>query len=231
MKNLDIDSENTNISIDPGQRVKIEFTGGFPSEIVQSRAAVYTVIVPYSSFSKKLQTIHRSGGKITNISVPRFQLDLPKVNLAVELDEDTMPTLEEIPETIPTNISEIAISTPKHEEAIAETAEIIPEPVVEIMPEPISEITLEVVSELADKISADQEIQNIPHIVEISSEHVADNTVENELKAPVANNFEEAVPVPKVEPKIESATPLAKSKKSKTSSKSGSGFNKPKSYT
>jgi hypothetical protein len=209
MKSLDIDSENTNISIDASQRIKIEFTGGSPSRTVQSRAAVYTVIVPYSSFSKKLQTIHRSGGKITNISIPYFQLDLPKVNLAVELNEDTMPTLTEIPETISASISEVAISTPKHEEAIAETAEIIPEPVLEIIL----------------KISADEDAKEI---AETPTEHVPDNILENELEASVVNDFEEAVSVSKVEPKIESVIPLAKSKKS---SKSGSGFNKPKSYT
>ena len=216
MKSLDIDSENTNISIDASQRVKIEFTGGSPSRTVQSRAAVYTVIVPYSSFSKKLQTIHRSGGKITNISIPHFQLDLPKVNLAVELNEVTMPTLTEIPETISASISEVTISTPKHEEAIAETAEIIPEPV------------LEIILEVSAKISADEDTKEI---AETPTEHVADNILENELEASVVNDSEEAVPVSKVELKIESPTPLAKSKKSKTSSKSGSGFNKPKSYT
>lgn len=216
MRNLDIDFEKTNISVNVSQRVKIEFTGGNHSEMVQSRAAVHTVIVPYSSFSKKLQTIHRSGGKITNISVPRFQLDLPKVNLAVELDEDTMPTLEEIPEPSSASISEVAISIPKHEEAIAETAEIIPEPV------------LEIISEVSAKISADEDTKEI---AETSTERVPDNILENELEASVVNDFEEAVSVSKVELKIESAIPLAKSKKSKTSSKSGSGFNKPKSYT
>lgn len=307
MKNLDIDSENTNTSIDASQRIKIEFTGGSPSEMVQSRATVYTVIVPYSCFSKRLQAIHRSGGKITNISAPRFQLDLPKVDFAVELGEDTTPTLEEVSvveiehnplgvipditvesetqdtfgiiseampeikledvaepileiipqdilEEIPANISEVAISTPKHEKAIAETAAkskksktstkashgfskhesgtqekepvAIAEPVVEIIPEPVVETIPEPVSELITEISTDQDTKNT---TQTSSEHVAENNLENELKALVVNDIEEAVPVSKVEPKIESSTPSVKSKKPKASSKSGSGFNKPKS--
>jgi len=263
MENLNINSEKTNISVDVSQRVKIEFTGGNHSEMVQSRAAVHTVMVPYSCFSKKLQTIHRSGGKITNISVPRFQLDLPKVNLAVELDEDTMPTLEEIPEPSSASILEVAISTPNPEKAIVETtakskksktstktshgfskkelsaqekesvaiAEIValPQPIVEAAPEIILSPVLEAASELVAKISPDQDHKNTAHIVETASEHVVDNTLENEPKEPIVNHFEEAVAVSKVEPKIESSTPSAKSKKPKTSSKSGSGFNKPKS--
>jgi hypothetical protein len=53
------------------------------------------------------------------------------------------------------------------------------------------------------------------------------------LETSVENDFEVTEPVSNVEITIESAVPMppSKSKKSKTSSKSGSGFNKLKSDT
>ena len=134
MKNLDINPSSANYSDERSRQVVIEFTGGIHSEMMQR--GTHTMKVPYSSFSKKLQTIHRLGGKIINVSIPCFQLDRAKID--------------------------------------SEKVDFIPV-------EPISE-----------------------------------------------NIVEETIPIiKKVEP-LESTVPLSKQKKTKTSTKSNHGFNKPK---
>ncbi len=174
MKSLDINFSSANNSDERNRRVVIEFTGGVHSEMMQR--GTHTMKVPYSSFSKKLQTIHRLGGKIINVSIPHFQLDPEKVD---------SKKVDLIPEEIP------AIA-PEH-------------PFVEPL-----KSSLETASH---KIS------------DISSENIA-------IVEPILENMvEETIPiVQKVEP-LESTVPLSKQKKTKTSTKSNHGFNKPKDDT
>ncbi|NMF56467.1 phycobilisome linker polypeptide [Pseudanabaena yagii] len=73
MKSLDIDSVNTGSDDYRSQPVKIEFTGGIQKG--RTQGTIQTVTVAYSSLSKKLQSIHRLGGKIINVSIPRFQAE------------------------------------------------------------------------------------------------------------------------------------------------------------
>jgi hypothetical protein len=73
MKSLDIDSVNAGSDDYRSQPVKIEFTGGIQKG--RTQGTIQTVTVAYSSLSKKLQSIHRLGGKIINVSIPRFQAE------------------------------------------------------------------------------------------------------------------------------------------------------------
>ncbi|MFN5764980.1 MAG: phycobilisome linker polypeptide [Pseudanabaena sp.] len=78
MKSLDINTASTNFGAYNSRRFLIEFTGGNFTERLQG-ATTHTVIVPYSSLSRKLQTIQRLGGKIINVSI-HPQLKVLKVN-------------------------------------------------------------------------------------------------------------------------------------------------------
>ncbi len=73
MKSLDIDSVNTGSDDYRSQPVKIEFTGGIQKG--RTQGTIQIVTVAYSSLSKKLQSIHRLGGKIINVSIHRFQAE------------------------------------------------------------------------------------------------------------------------------------------------------------
>jgi hypothetical protein len=169
MKSLDINLASPNLDVDASQRVTIEFTGGNHFDRMQG---ANTVTVPYSSLSKRMQAIHRFGGKITNISIQRLQLDLPRnnseVNSAQDQEHDLEKTpaikiaptveLEEISEDIPEIIvKDVSVDTSNNipvQEPVA-IAEIVslPEPVVEvistIVPEPISEQVVENAKPLA----------------------------------------------------------------------------------
>ncbi|MBD2187454.1 phycobilisome linker polypeptide [Pseudanabaena mucicola] len=71
MKNSDTYSASA--SVDGSQRVTIEFVGGHHAgKMLGKGKAVYTATIPYSSLSQRLQTIHRSGGKITNVFMESF---------------------------------------------------------------------------------------------------------------------------------------------------------------
>jgi len=174
MKSLDINFSSANYSDERSRRVVIEFTGGIYSEMMQN--GTHTMKVPYSSFSKKLQTIHRLGGKIINVSIPHFQLDTAKVDS----------------EKVDFILEEISAIAPEH---------------------PFLEPLESSVETASQKIS------------DISSENIA-------IVEPISENIvEETIPiVQKLEP-LESTVPLSKQKKTKTSTKSNHGFNKPKDDT
>jgi hypothetical protein len=161
MKSLDINLASPNLEVDASQRVTIEFTGGNHFDRMQG---ANTVTVPYSSLSKRMQTIQRFGGKITNISIQRLQLDLPRINSEVNSAQDQEHDLEETPAIAPTvepeEISEVIpeiivkdvsvdISNNIQVQEPVAIAEVVPvpEPIVEviraIVPEPISEQVVE----------------------------------------------------------------------------------------
>ena len=168
MKSLDINLASPNLDVDASQRVTIEFTGGNHFDRMQG---ANTVTVPYSSLSKRMQAIHRFGGKITNISIQRLQLDLPRVSSEVNSAQDQEHDLEETPAIAPTVVPEeisevipeiivkdvsvdISNNIPVQEPvAIAEVV-LVPEPIVEVIPaivtEPISEQVVEKLKPLAE---------------------------------------------------------------------------------
>jgi hypothetical protein len=141
---------------------------------------------------------------------------IPEPVAITEVVPVTEPVVEIIPEIAPEPV------------AIAEVVP-VPEPVVEIIPE----ISPEQVSDSATSNSSDQDLKQIELTSDHVTEAVLDSTLEPMLETSVENDFEVTEPVSNVEITIESAVPLppSKSKKSKTSSKSGSGFNKLKSDT
>jgi len=149
MKSLDIDSISTNSREYGSQRVIIEYTGGIHRQRLQQGTA-YKVTVPYGSFSQKLQTIHRFGGKIISVSIPYLQLDSPQVVSEVNLEQVSEPILaiaiEQFVEVIPNNPLEINVeSTVENvfeepsevicEIGLGKISQIIPETLLEPIPE------------------------------------------------------------------------------------------------
>jgi len=114
MKSLDIDSVNTGSDDYRNQPVKIEFMGGLQKG--RAQGAIQTVTVAYSSLSKKLQSIHRLGGKIINVSIPRFQSDhVDAENIASGISEN-IPAIAQTLEHI-VNVAD-SISGEIHNQAI-----------------------------------------------------------------------------------------------------------------
>lgn len=201
MKSIDINSANPNLSVDPSHRITIEFIGGNQANKMQS--ARCTVTVPYSSLSKRLQSIQRFGGKITNISIQGLQPNLPTVEPVIAFVEDNKAV-----EATPAIAIKQAVTTPleTHSELIVEsTAQSVTEDPSELVSESVPEIKLEHVSEPI--------LENIPTVIlddapELNSE----------------NTSEAAVSTSKPEKVLSETT--AKPKKSRASTKTGHGFSK-----
>ncbi len=197
MKNL-TKNLTKNSSIDfINHQIIIEFTGGHYSEMLRV-GNTHRVTVPYSCLSKKLQTIHRIGGKITNVSIQQLQLEMLDTNfeeiiaIAQPVDPATIDSaVKNSTEILTASISEVQEEV---ENILEESSEIVVETVPEILP--------------------DQIIEPIAEI----------------LVTPLVEPVVEDIIEPIVEPvtTFESATILSKAKKTKTSTKSGHGFNKPK---
>ncbi len=111
--------------------------------------ATYTVNVPYSSLSKKLQTIHRFGGKIINVSIPHLQLDVAKIDAKQFVHE----VHEQITEVIPEEIPAIAV-----EHSIIETSDIP----IEIISQETSEINSESIHVNISQLIPDIISESIP---------------------------------------------------------------------
>jgi hypothetical protein len=282
MKSLDINTASTNFGAYNSRRFLIEFTGGNFTERLQG-ATTHTVIVPYSSLSRKLQTIQRLGGKIINVSI-HPQIEVLKVN-----PEDTAS--EQINEPILAVHHEISPKkSPKEsfEQPIAETLENVAVEVDEItsgaFPEPnsqtISEINSKEISEAnSETISAPSQVvtpkkkKNTSESTTSSKKTKAatrashgaskqDSNAQAQAPILIAETITVSEQVLKSEPEIvvepisaiipetslktiseetsptppktesqEPSVPLAKVKAPRNSSKSGHGFNKPKSDT
>ena len=203
MKSIDINSAKPNLSVDPSHRITIEFTGGNQANKMQS--ARCTVTVPYSSLSKRLQSIQRFGGKITNISIQGLQPNLPTVEPVIALVEDNRPTSEEPPAIAIEQVDTTPLAT--HPELTVEsTVQSVTEDTSEIVLESIPEIQLEHVSEPI--------LENIPSAIlddalEINSE-----------------NTSEAAAVSTSRPEKVLTETTTKPKKSRASTKTGHGFSK-----
>lgn len=83
------------MSDDSDRRVTIEIIGG--GDQGRIRVAKYTIKVPYSSLAQRMQSIHRSGGKITRITLSS--------SLTSILGKDAIATSEIIPAPQPTEPS------------------------------------------------------------------------------------------------------------------------------
>ncbi|GBO52391.1 phycobilisome core linker-like [Pseudanabaena sp. lw0831] len=282
MKSLDINTASANYSAYDSRRILIEFTGGNFTQRLQG-TTTHTVIVPYSSLSRKLQTIQRLGGKIINVSI-HPQLEVLKVN-----PENANP--EQINEPILEVHHQISPKeTPKQsvEQPIAETLENGVVEVDEITSGAFPELTLQTISEIAHQEVSDANSENVSAAPQVitpkkkkavsesttsskktkastkASQEVSKQDSNPQVQEPIAiaetiTIFEQVLePEPEIvvetisaiipetnlkliseetlptTPQTESQEPIAplpKSKTTKDSSKSGHGFNKPKSGT
>ena len=213
MKTLDLDVgvDGTDFSDNRSCCVMIEFTGGDQKGKMKG-GATHRVTAPYSSFSKKLQTIHRLGGKIINISMLNSELDIAKV-APTKFDYkkfDFAKVIALIPEVIP-------------EEPIA----LIPEEIPEEIPAIAIEELIAVVPEEIPAIAIDEPIAVI---VEKPAEQ---SPIETSVEIPV-----EVIPTEVAEIVAETLTkkkPVSESttkpKKSKASTKTSHGFSKQESLS
>ncbi len=278
MKNLDINSANRDFGDYSSRRILIEFTGGNFTERLQG-STNHTVIVPYSSFSKRLQTIQRHGSKIINVSIyhhPEVFNDNPEhVSLEqidapiLEVDHEIQPQTsiqQPIAETLEIAVVEVAeITAEIFPKSTPETiAEIAPE-VSEVNPENISEAPPKVVTPKKKKAVSESTAPAKPKKAKASpkaSPEVNQQELNTKVQEPIAEPITVSEPVLEPEPEIvvetisavvpeislqpiaeevlpdlpkteveEPIAPLAKAKSPRSSSKSGHGFNKPKSDT
>ena len=233
MKSLDIAFENIALDDCSSHQVKIEYTGGIQRGRLQGRT--HTVTVAYSSLSKKLQSIHRLGGKIVNVSISRFQVDLAEVDTQ---DSDVDHEIACIPEAIaeiaqthgqPIEL-EVAVATTETIDQVGhdgstspEMAVIITEDIVETIPEVIAEpeIIAEELEVIAEEpaIIAESEVIAAPEIISEIASEIIDVIAENTAAV------EELTVVAPKKSKSSSAI-AAKPKKSRTSTKASHGFSK-----
>jgi len=152
MKSLDINTASTNLGAYNSRQFLIEFTGGNFTERLQG-ATTHTVIVPYSSLSRKIQTIQRLGGKIINVSIRHKQPETFKGNSENAALENV--ALENAaPEAISDLILEADHGTPSNksvEQSIPQTLEGEVVEVAEIASGTFPEITLQPIVEPAHK--------------------------------------------------------------------------------
>jgi hypothetical protein len=246
MKSLDIDSISTNSREHGNHRITIEYTGGIHHQR-SHKGTTYKVTVPYSSFSQKLQTIHRFGGKIISVSIPYFQIDSSQVVPEVSPERISEPipaiAIEQSVEVISNNSLEINVeSTVENvfEEPSEVICEISPTPISQIIPENIPETPPEPV-EIVSAVEAPVASPKKPEA--ISETTTKPKKPKSSTKSSQGFSKQEAIVQPKAsgsevsEPIIETvavAEPVAKSvaetttkpKKPKASTKSSQGFSK-----
>ncbi len=198
MKNLDIDTDGTDFSANRSCRVMIEFAGGCLTEKIKTGATHHRVIVPYSSFSKKLQTIHQLGGKIINISLLNSAIDAVKV--APTKVEGKEVDFERVVAVIPEEIPAIALV-----ETLMQTD--APDTDVPDTDAPDTDGS--------DTDAPDTDAPNTD-VPDTDAPDIVKTSLDINISAHPAIDLTESTP------------PLPKFKKTKTSSKSGQGFNKSK---
>ncbi|MFM7601679.1 MAG: phycobilisome linker polypeptide [Pseudanabaena sp.] len=201
MKSIDFNSASSNLSVDSSHLITIKFAGGNQPNKQGTRC---TVTVPYSSLSRRLQSIQRFGGKIANISIQRFQPNLPTVEPVIALFEDNNSVVEATPEIVIIQVATEPLET-STELTLGSTVQSVTKDTSEIVSESESEIKLEDVSEPI--------LENIPTVI-----------LEDALEINSEKTSEAALPISKPEKVISETT--AKPKKSRTSSKTGHGFSK-----
>jgi hypothetical protein len=239
MKNLDIDSRNIALDDYIGRQVKIEYTGGIHKGRVQGRT--HTVTVAYTSLSKKLQAIHRLGGKIINVSIPKLQVNLAEVDIKnIDIDDEIALIPEGISEIVPTHgqplelevAVEIIAQVDQDDSISPEEAVIITEGIIESVPEIINQES----SKITDQIeSVDLTIitENVSEKLEVisKSEVIAAQVLEiaPQKVVTIPENItvleEVTIVTPEKSKSSQAITPKSKSRKSSTSTKTKQGFN------
>ncbi|PZO45149.1 MAG: hypothetical protein DCF19_01265 [Pseudanabaena frigida] len=144
MTSLEIDFVGTNFSVSRSHRIIVEYTGGQHTGRMQG--GTYTVNVPYSSLSKKLQTIHRFGGKIVSVSIPHLQLNTTENDAKQCVHEPHEQITTVIPEEIPAIAIEHSI-VENSESPIEIISQETPEIDSESIPENISIVLPDIISE------------------------------------------------------------------------------------
>jgi hypothetical protein len=206
MKNLDVDTVSTYFRAYDACQVRIEFTGGYPIGKSQGNNPCQ-VTVPYCSFSKKLQTIQRLGGKIVSVSILEGKLASAHTSSTVVETEAIAPEPELVIEP----------------EAIAPE----PEPIVEseaIAPEPKPVIKTEAIAPEPEPIVETEAITPEPKSV-VEIEAIAPEPVV-EIEA-IAPEPEPVIEIEAIAPEKISKKSTTKPKKPKSASKANHGFNKP----
>lgn len=213
MKSLGIDTYSTNFSAYRHCRVMIEFAGGNYHENRRSGSA-HKVIVPYTSFSKKLQSIHRVGGKITNISILHFHLDEANATdkeVLARISEDIEISAEQSVEllvvaadvSIAEDSQEISVENPI-EESVVDPLEITIEAVSLDVAEVIVEVKSEQIADyIADTIACDSKTLDSDSItetfedgdLEAIAEIIADEELESIVEILPETIAEEILPV------------------------------------
>ncbi len=239
MKNLDIDSQNIALDDYIGRQVKIKYTGGIHKGRVQGRT--HTVTVAYTSLSKKLQAIHRLGGKIINVSIPKLQVNLAEVDIKnIDIDDEIALIPEGISEIVPTHgqplelevAAEIIAQVDQDDSISPEVAVIITEGIIESVPEIINQES----SKITDQIeSVDLTIitENVSEKLEVisKSEVIAAQVLEiaPQKVVTIPENItvleEVTIVTPEKSKSSQAITPKSKSRKSSTSTKTKQGFN------
>jgi hypothetical protein len=209
MKSVDIDSVNAGSDDYRNQPFKIEFTGGLKKG--RTQRPIQSVTVAYSSLSSKLQSIHRLGGKIVNVSISRFHAEhIDTKHTASDTSENITAIAQSLEPQLEVNIklepiSEVVSATTPEEISnnLAET---------ELTPEKIVETTVETVNipetpkTVSTKIETNESKSEHIEINSVVTQVVTDNKLINSQKSkPIALT--------------------AKLKKSRASAKSH-GFNK-----
>jgi hypothetical protein len=225
MNSLDIDSASTNSGAYRSHQIIIKFTGGSHKGMMRG-GTTHTVTVPYNCLSKKLQSIHRLGGKITDVTISNLQLDVSfdvlKIDSLIQPLIEPLKVSEEILTIAAPIIDLIDLPLESVDEAIVDEASVEhnPESIPENNPEPIVEPLTEKTQPLVIEEKIEEKIENVIEDVEDVIEEI-ETPVEIVVESDVEINIATA-------PEIECAAPLPTSKKSKSSAKSGQGFNKPK---
>ena len=247
MKNLDIDIVSTYFRAYDACQVRIEFTGGYPKGKSQGNNPCQ-VTVPYCSFSKKLQTIQRLGGKIVGVSILEGKLASAHTSSTVVETEAIAPEPEIVIETEaiapePEIVIKSEAIAPEPEPIVEiEAIALEPEPIVEIeaiAPEPEIVIETEPIAPEPEPVIETEAIAPKPEpIVEIKAiAPEPEPIVEIEAIAPELEPIvetEEIAPeiIPVVEPEAIAPEKISKKsttkpKKPKSASKANYGFNKP----
>ncbi len=165
MKSLDINTASPSLSAYNSSYFLIEFIGGNFTGRLQG-STTHTVVVPYSSLSRKLQTIQRLGSKIINVSIRHNQPEVFKVN-----PENTAPE-NATPETISEFILEAHHETSSNksvEQSITQTQESKVVEVAEIASATFPEVTLPLIVETAHKEVSVLNSENISEAPQVAA--------------------------------------------------------------
>lgn len=185
MKNVNIDSVNAGLDDYRNQPFKIEFTGGLQKG--RTQGPIQSVTVAYSSLSRKLQSIHRLGGKIVNVSIPRFHAEnIDTKDIASDISENIIAIAQSLEPLVDVNIVKATQGTNaitlEHIEFISE-AETVAEFTSSVGADFVAETTAEVASkdscEIVERIIEPEPISEIVSVIE--PEEISNNLTETEL--------------------------------------------------